>query len=162
MSESILPVPPLGAATSPTIARLSPSTGESGSVVSWSDLVTRQNTLAGPAGARTGALDPAHMGERILQAVEGMRQDYRRMVGDAHRVLQPGPANTEMVPSKENVISHEVATARDADPHATAIDEIREMLSIQLDMGRLMVHEQLVSSTAGRGNRSLDTLLRGQ
>ena len=163
MSQAILPVSPLSVAMTSTAERPGGIPGATSTNVDWSDLVSRHGELAGAAGrADRSALDPSGMGDRILQAVDGMRQDYRRMVGDAHRLLQPGPATTGLSPSDGNVISHEAATAGNSDPHATAIDEIREMLMVQLDMGRLMVHEQLVSSTAGRSNRSLDTLLRGQ
>ncbi|MCB1969079.1 MAG: hypothetical protein H6851_01475 [Geminicoccaceae bacterium] len=166
MTQSIAPVAAL-TVTMPAATGTAGSIGSAGdigrgTVISWNELVERHSAMAGPAGNRGVSFDPATLGDRILASVQGMREDYQRMVGDAQNMLKPGPAEGALTASSENVISHEVATSQAIDPHATAIDEIRGMLAMQLDMGRLMVHEQLMSSTAGRGNRSLDTLLRGQ
>lgn len=128
----------------------------------FTEFVANLGQEARPDSIRADSADIDTLANRILSSVEDMRSDYQRLIGESQRMLEPGPAESQLHKASEATITNEPTPHQIADPHLTAADEIREMLAIQLDFGRLMVHEQLVSSTAGRSNQSLDTLLRGQ
>jgi hypothetical protein len=131
-------------------------------MTSFADLVnTHQRMLAaGPKGGTSLATDT--LADQILSSVEQMSKDYHRLMDKTEKMLEPGPAEARLGPSSSTTISNDAAQMAKPETPLDAVEATRDILAMQFDIGRLMVHEQLVSSAAGRSNQNLDTLLRGQ
>ena len=131
-------------------------------LTSMADLVTTQYQMA-PNSPTSGASSRTDtIANQILSSVDEMRQDYQRLVGKTEKMLEPGPAESQLAPKNAATISNDATQSPTFDSPANVVDATREILSMQFDIGRLMVSEQLVSSAAGKSNQNLDTLLRGQ
>lgn len=166
MTNAVAAIEPILAAVTPLqdAATTLGATTESGVTtrLSLSDLLQHQSArLESTSSSRSS--DPAMIADRILESIDSMRKDYQQLLGKAEQMLESGPASNPLaVGGPATIVRDGAAGQGPVEPHQVAAAEIREMLAVQLDMGRLMVHEQLVSSTAGKSNQNLDTLLRGQ
>lgn len=133
-------------------------TGPSRQVIDILDLQLRQQSAE--PGLRAALADPSKLAEKVMESLESMRADYTSLMGQAEARLEPGPAALSSNPADGPAVS--TGPQALADRMASAQQEIKELMWLQLNIGKVLVQEQLMSKVAGRSTQNIDTLLRGQ
>ena len=131
--------------------------GTSREVVEIFELGLQQQSSA--AGLRASLADPNRLADKVLSSLENIRSDYTSLLGQAEARLQPGPATAGQAAAPAGAEPGDGALA---DRMVAAQLEIKELMWLQLNIGRVMVQEELMSKVAGRSTTNVDMLLRGQ
>lgn len=145
-----------------------------------------------PGGPAADALarilaNPSSLGDHILANVEGMHQTFNEFSTELEsRLVPPGAEGMSLSGSVaksdsaggvySNLDFTTEASPGPASQMPAAADgkgnvipgyegwqnEMRELLWVQYNVGRILVHEEMMSKAAGKSTQNLDMLLRGQ
>lgn len=127
--------------------------------------------------------NPSSLGDHILANVEGMHQTFNEFSAQIEGQL--APAGTEGMSLGGQSGSDEGGISSQLDPDAGMLPgpaesgglqnqsdrvdspagwqgEMQDLLWVQYNVGRILVHEEMMSKAAGKSTQNLDMLLRGQ
>ena len=132
--------------------------------------------------------NPTTLGGHILANVEGMHQTFNEFSTDIESRLSPDgvegmslgggsqshdtggiTSNIEVAASTGPGPAAEVPSAQSSDGKDAPTteyggwqNEMQDLLWVQYNVGRILVHEEMMSKAAGKSTQNLDMLLRGQ